>query len=122
MSKSYVGMTGCVRCGKPLGVILDRRLKDTFEEGQVYNSGEMCDECKEEEAKFAKIVSEGGIFFRCSQCETVGVIALSDNTRPLIEYVRKQAHHDDPDWMTKPCGVEFAKCYMHGAGDPPGHE
>ena len=41
--KSYVGMGGCPVCGKDSGVLIDQRLKDTFENGQRYAL--VCAEC-----------------------------------------------------------------------------
>jgi len=43
--KSYVGMMNCYFCNKPKGILLDRRLRNTFEKEQVIDM-EPCDECK----------------------------------------------------------------------------
>ena len=51
MTKSYVGMASevCAICGKPHteSVLLDRRLRDTFENGKTYTTGNApCSECQ----------------------------------------------------------------------------
>ena len=47
MSKSYVGMGMCFWCGKANSVVIDKRLKDSFEPSQLVFTGyEPCDKCK----------------------------------------------------------------------------
>jgi hypothetical protein len=113
MGDSFVGMMCCERCGKETGVIMDRRLRNTFENGKLYANG-LCDDCEKELIEFKSIVENGGIYFRCAQCKADGVIKLNDNTRSLIEEVReKQFGRDDPEWMSKAVGIEFDKCSWH---------
>ncbi len=44
-SKSYVGMMACPICGKDSGILLNRILSNTFEEGKKY-VGDPCPECQ----------------------------------------------------------------------------
>lgn len=44
--KSYVGMMNCYFCNKPKGILLDKKLRNTFQREQVVDQ-EPCDECKE---------------------------------------------------------------------------
>lgn len=46
MSKSYVSMVQCITCGGDVNaLLLDRRLKDSFDSKTV--TGELCDTCTE---------------------------------------------------------------------------
>lgn len=103
MSKSYVGLMGCPNCGKPTGVLLDRRMRETFEDGKVYAGDDLCDECKEKMDEAQKIVEQGGVYFRCSACGTEGAIRLTDSSRELVEYIRGKGK----------VGVEFNRCSQH---------
>lgn len=112
--KSYVGLMACPRCGEPTGVVLDRRLRDTFEDGKRY-AGELCKSCQEELALFEQVVERGGIYFQCKQCGREGVIKYSASSAEFCEWVRKQQFgEDDPDWKHKPVGVELYRCDQHG--------
>jgi len=51
MSKSYVAMDCCIYCKEPKQILLDKRLKDSFDSSKVYTSAEPCDACKAEMAK-----------------------------------------------------------------------
>ena len=46
MGKSYVGLTQCFYCGEDSGLVLDRRLWDTFETHVGVINMEPCSECK----------------------------------------------------------------------------
>jgi len=98
--KSYVAMLHCAVCGEAIGVVLDRRLKDTFEYGKSYTDGSsLCDKCQEQ-------ADMGSILFKCAGCGSSGWIIMSDNTRPLIEEVREKLHTPAP----KICGLETDEC------------
>lgn len=43
--KSYVGMMLCFYCQEPMGLVLDRKLRDIIPEKGTYNT-EPCDQCK----------------------------------------------------------------------------
>jgi len=60
-----------------------------------------CDECGAELAEHAKVVAEGGVYFRCTDCNASGVIKAT----PFAAEVRKAHGIDAP----APCGVEFTE-------------
>jgi hypothetical protein len=65
-----------------------------------------CDSCREELQKWADIVREGGVYFRCKECSANGVIyGDTDVARATRESLDVQA----PD----PCGFEFSSCEQH---------
>lgn len=118
-NKSYVGMLVCARCGEPVGVLLDRRLKDTFENGKNYSDGHtLCDKCEKEVTEFENIVAAGGIYFQCTKCKAAGVIkyeGASEDARRMIEAVRAQQFgRGTVGWMSMPVGIEFDSCDQHG--------
>lgn len=87
--KSYVGMMVCARCGEPIGVLLDKRLKNTFSAGENYSDGSLCDECQEEHDKIKKALDEGGIAWKCDTCDTCGVLIYAEDTAELIDHFRE---------------------------------
>lgn len=62
---------------------------------------EPCEKCKEEIAQHKKIVADGGILWRCRDCNSEGVIRYSE----LAHDVRVALKIPPP----APCGVEFSK-------------
>ncbi len=56
MGKSYVGMAKCPVCGKDSGIVMDKRLKDTFEDGEYY--AQYCKECNDVLVKGGKFIIE----------------------------------------------------------------
>jgi hypothetical protein len=61
-----------------------------------------CKKCEEELDYHAEIVRQGGIYWRCSDCESQGVVAPDSE---LSKAVREQGEKEPPE----PCGVEFNK-------------
>lgn len=119
----------CESCGK---MVADKRSKRTCPRCKgrlIYKKPiddfdkfpwEECDECRTareaEQAEHAKVVAEGGVYFRCKDCKVTGVIRPNDFT----QQVRAQANIAPPN----PVGVEFTKddcpqCSA-GANDLPG--
>lgn len=45
--KNYVGMFNCPKCGEPIGILLDKKLKNTLEKNNVIGP-ELCDKCIKE--------------------------------------------------------------------------
>lgn len=63
--------------------------------------GGLCDKCQQENTLQADIVKEGGIYFKCADCNERGAIRKNEFT----EAVRKHAGVYAPD----PLGIEFTK-------------
>ena len=61
----------------------------------------LCKACEEEKAEHWKVVSEGGVYFKCKDCRATGVIKASN----FAKAVRESAGIAAP----KPVGVEFTK-------------
>lgn len=53
--KSFVGLMACPICGKDSGILLDRRLRDTFENGKKYRDNQPCQTCQ-------KVLDLGGLW------------------------------------------------------------
>lgn len=68
--------------------------------------GGLCDDCAKEAKEFAEIVSKGGVYFRCANCNATGVI--KGHTK-LAKAVRKAHKLPAP----APCGIEFENCAQH---------
>jgi len=87
---------GCGRCGH-YDVPFERELGPSEK-----LPGSICDPCKEELQTHQAEVEAGGVFFKCSDCPTTGVIKAG---HPFAEKVRE--HHG----IKAPgiCGVEFSK-------------
>ena len=60
----------------------------------------LCKECESEKKEHEAIVADGGIYWKCSNCNSNGVIK---KTSPICQEVRRQMNIDLPN----PCGVEF---------------
>ena len=63
---------------------------------------EPCDSCKEELAEHAKIVADGGVYWRCGDCKAEGVVLAE---APFASYLREQYKKPTPESF----GVEFSK-------------
>lgn len=63
---------------------------------------ELCDECKKEEETFLAEVERGGIYWRCSDCKSHGVIMAESN---VAKHVREKTGVKAPDLI----GIEFSK-------------
>jgi predicted RNA-binding Zn-ribbon protein involved in translation (DUF1610 family) len=111
--KSYVGLLACPRCGETTGVALDRRLRDTFEDGKLY-AGDLCPKCQNEVKEISQIARNGGLAFKCEECGIEGAIRPDGGAKEFCDMVRhKQFGHDDPEWQSKPLGLIFEKCDEH---------
>ena len=75
------------------------------EEGERITAG-LCTDCETELESHHKIISDGGVAFRCVECQQEGVIKPS----AFASHVREAAGIKAP----APCGVEFNKCTEHG--------
>ena len=63
--------------------------------------GGLCETCEEELKQYKKIVEEGGIYWKCADCESEGVIKKNEFT----ERVREHAGIEPPN----PVGIEFTE-------------
>ena len=66
----------------------------------------LCSDCLKEREEQAKLVAEGGIYFKCAKCSTTGVVLKHAG---LAKAVRKQMKIKAP----APCGVQFESCEEH---------
>jgi len=64
-------------------------------------AGDLCDKCKEEMETIDKEIKAGGIFFRCLNCKSEGVLSAEAD---ISKEVRKE--HPAPD----PIGIEVEEC------------
>lgn len=65
-----------------------------------------CRACRDEIELHEKIVAEGGVYFRCSECSSEGVIKPDSE---LARAVREHARVAPP----KPIGITFDVCQQH---------
>jgi hypothetical protein len=96
----------CGACGEKLGA----RAR-TLKQGERL-PGPMCEKCEKEEAEHAKIVAEGGIYWRCKDCKRFGVIKPNEYTAGFREATKKPT--------PEPVGVNFdaSNCPVCGQGQP----
>jgi hypothetical protein len=73
---------------------------------------EPCAKCKEELELWAKLVSEGGVYFKCSQCTATGVIKPDT---VLATAVRAHTKIEAPNSV----GMEFESCDQHSVALDP---
>lgn len=95
----------CPKC--PNREFTTRRLYD-YEKIPV-----ICGACEDELATFDKIIKEGGLPFKCSECGCSGVLRKSDFTDNFRKMAFDAGHIND---ITDVVGVNFTACVEH-AGD-----
>ena len=89
---SYVGLMACANCGKSIGVLLDRRFHESFEYGQQYTTGDLCDTCEKLIQEENAAVAAGGVYIKCKECGFKGALRrLSDGAKALCDDVRRTA-------------------------------
>jgi len=76
---------------------MDRRLDD-YEKIPMG----LCDKCEANDVAMKKVVEEGGIYWKCSDCGSGGAIRCGSG---LAQAVREQSGIKAPD----PVGAEFSK-------------
>ena len=79
--------------------------------GKRLPSRSLCDKCEEEVKEHKRIVADGGIYWKCSDCKTEGVIRYNE----LAHDVRMQLRVPPP----KPCVIEFSKADCPVCGPNP---
>jgi hypothetical protein len=93
---------GMLHIGKPPGGVCQECKTSVFFERNIEDHerlpGGLCDNCVAQ----VKMVQEGGVFFKCADCNAIGSIKAD---HPLSIQVRKQLNVEAP----KPCGVAFTK-------------
>lgn len=87
---------GCGKCGH-WNVPFEREL-DASEK----LPGSICDDCEKEMKEHKDEVAAGGVYFKCSDCSTTGVIKAG---HPFAEHIRATMKIEAPE----PCGAEFSK-------------
>ncbi len=81
----------CTQCSAD--VVFERELEDSER-----IPGSLCKDCEAQ----IKMVEEGGVFFKCKDCDAIGSIK---GDHPLAIQARKQTGVAAPN----PCGIEFDK-------------
>lgn len=81
----------------------------TVEEHERLPATRPCDGCRAELDEHGKVVAEGGVYFKCKDCNATGAIRAS---APLAGAVREKAGVAAP----APCGVEFSKADCPACG------
>jgi rubrerythrin len=76
----------------------------TLEDNEKLPATQFCDDCKKEVAEHAEVVKGGGIYWKCKDCNSEGVIRAESE---LAIKVRKQAGIEPPD----PVGFEWDKTW-----------
>ncbi|MBE9572120.1 MAG: hypothetical protein IMF11_15945 [Proteobacteria bacterium] len=87
----------CPDCNSPNVALIERDAK-----APKFLSHGLCDTCKEEMENFRAAVRQGGIFWRCKDCGSEGVIKPG---RFLALMARCKMGIVAP----KPCGIEFTR-------------
>jgi len=87
---------GCPKCGKEDGRLT--RMDSDVEMPRKISMGTLCAGCVEQK----KIVQEGGVYWSCKDCKSIGAIRPS---APLAARVREEMKIQPPD----ECGIEFSK-------------
>lgn len=90
----------CIQCGTCHGAAGFENLGEFDGTTDRLPAGEPCDKCKKEMDEHKRIVEAGGIYWKCSKCESEGVILGASE---LAGDVRRHMKIDPP----APCGVDF---------------
>jgi hypothetical protein len=104
--KTTVGKRKARTCADP-----ECKGRLTFKEELADTSrfpGGLCDVCKLERDTHAKFVSEGGVYFKCDDCNATGVIKSNSFTQEVRE------KHNIP--APNPVGVQFTKADCPACG------
>lgn len=84
--------------------------RERIEDDEKLPSSNLCDECVKEIQKYKNIVTEGGVYFRCKQCGSEGVIKGESE---YAKHAREYAKIFPPD----PMGIEMENCSEHGGSN-----
>lgn len=91
---------------------IEKQLNHQFRDDQIQRVGEfervpfgVCEACETELETYKQIVSDGGVYFECTECRRSGVIKASDFTREI----RERNNIPAPN----PIGVRFDSCQQH---------
>lgn len=86
----------CPGCGKRSG----RFVKELHDYEPIVNG--LCKNCEEELKHLTDLVREGGLFFKCENCGSEGVIKPSDTTKEL----KRNCGYSE----SEPLGVTIPEC------------
>lgn len=109
--KIYAQKPACPHAEKGERHDMERKRSDV-EMPRHIKSGALCDDCEKEADEHAKVVVDGGVYFRCRDCKISGVVKADSL---LAADVRKQHGIAAPE----PCGVEFDKTWCPKCGPNP---
>ena len=71
----------------------------------------LCQKCQDELESFKQIVSDGGVYFKCKNCNANGVIKADSTLAIKVREITKIAPPD-------PVGIEFESCDQHEFNKP----
>lgn len=104
-----IGMRRNDPCGK-CGDTGPHELIRKIDEGERLPASQLCDDCKKEMVEHAEIVRQGGVYWKCEECNRSGVIRPGEFSNSVRSAHAR--HHGVPTW-DKPCGIGFRKCSEH---------
>ena len=103
------GLEGVCNCGAALSEGRTRRLE--FDERVP--SPALCVRYQELSNREAEVVSQGGVFFRCSECGRGGAL-LPESGLLIRDKIDLEKFGAKEDGTYPDCGVEFTQCDQHG--------
>ena len=74
----------------------------------------LCAKCEKEASNVDSILKDGGVLFKCTECNREGVLCKCDFTETARESALKQGIIDD---INAVFGVTFDNCTQHGEGE-----
>lgn len=83
---------------------------EKLEDNETVPDTEPCAKCQEDMQMQSDEIARGGVFFKCKECGTQGIVVYSDSTKAMCDEIRKQVGVE----FGQPCGVELNACEEHG--------
>lgn len=104
--KTYVNRGKVHKVCKKLGYSPYECTIRNIEDHERLPASQPCNKCQKELETFDNIVKEGGVYFKCTEWGSTGVIKADTE---FAKAVRKTSKVEAPD----PIGIEFTKCIEH---------
>lgn len=96
----------CGKCGNTGPHELIRKIDDN----ERLPASQLCDDCKKEMEENSEIVRQGGVYWKCEECNRSGVIRPGSYASSVRAGVARQK---GVELWTEPCGIGFNKCAQH---------